>query len=250
MWNAKEIQVSALIEAKDLELPRFQRKSTWNAKKDFRLALSFFKGLPLGAIVIKSSGSGTRYLLDGRQRWEALKGLQDPDTVYLWAKAALGIRTGWSSADLIARFDAEIENYFGSDPSDTEEDGEAAEGIEPEEPLEDLPPDDEIPDEEVPASGPDGLRDLLDLLLMVHALRAGSSKLSREFTFHALAVLGPDYAEADDKGKLRVTSQSVWRWIKYKRGATPGPITEDVFLGWIEVIRGLSPPIWPLSQSK
>src|SRR6476659_841475 len=100
MWNAKELQISALIEAQDLVLPRFQRRSTWNAKKDFALALSFSKGLPLGTIVIKeaaqSVASSQRYLLDGRQRWEALKVVRYPETIYSWAKAATGLRASWT----------------------------------------------------------------------------------------------------------------------------------------------------------
>src|SRR5688572_10832532 len=108
MWNAKELQISKLIEAQDLVLPRFQRKSTWNARKDFSLALSFFKGLPLGTIVIKddeaSGEERQRYLLDGRQRWEALKGIRDPETVYAWAKAAMGLRSSWTDHQVTDAF--------------------------------------------------------------------------------------------------------------------------------------------------
>lgn len=249
MWNAKELQISKLVEAQDLVLPRFQRKSTWSDKKDFLLALSFFRGLPLGAIVIKDAGvqsGGPRYLLDGRQRWEALKGIQDPETVYRWAKAALGIRSTWTDQQLVAAFRKAVEDYFGSDPSDDIEeflivqdvadvdddepqDGEA--GIEPD-------TSNETGFDDAATAGNPGLDELLEVLLLVHPHTARGSKLTKAFAFQDL-VQGLQFLDRNPAtGVSSVSGTKLREWITYRRklashaGSSYLPDQEQ-FIDWL-----------------
>lgn len=81
--------VTEFVTDNTIRLPRFQRKSTWKPDQNFELAISMFKGYPLGVIVINDE-RGTSWLLDGRQRRNALKELRNnPDTVYDAAKITL-----------------------------------------------------------------------------------------------------------------------------------------------------------------
>jgi len=250
MWNAKELQISKFVEAQDLLLPRFQRKSTWNAKKDFLLALSFFRGLPLGAIVIKEGApGGNRYLLDGRQRWEALKGIQDPETVYGWAKSALGIRRGWTEQQLVAAYRKAVEDYFGADPSDTSEDPD-----QPAPAVSEVVEEDEESDvDQGPANAASanegteavdagakhqGIEELLEILLLVHPITAKGSKLAGAFSFQDL-VAGVPFVQKDPAtGKTVVSSPKLREWISFRRkiaspSATLGVPDEEEFFTWV-----------------
>jgi hypothetical protein len=232
------LQISKLIEATDLVLPRFQRKSTWGAKKDFLLALSFFKGLPLGTIVIKDSDASTpgspRYLLDGRQRWEALKGIRDPETVYGWAKTAIGIRAKWSEQQLTEGYLTAIDNYFGSDPSEE---------------IDALVPEVEAEDDEASATaelsetyggtsssptGDPGLDELLEILLLAHPVTSKDSRLGRSFGFHDLVQALP-YIDSLDSGAKRVNPIKLREWITFRRkiSGVEGDVGIDDFLQWL-----------------
>ena len=244
-WNAKELQISKLIEASDLVLPRFQRKSSWNAKKDFLLALSFFKGLPLGTIVIKDSdgggSAGPRYLLDGRQRWEALKGMRDPETVYGWAKSAIGIRSRWSEQELTAHFLEAIENYFGSDPSE-ELDAQVPEPVDVDSDDDAAASEDasEYGDEAPSPTGDAGLDELLEILLLAHPVTARGSRMGRAFEFHDIVDALP-YVDSLDSGAKRVNTVKLREWITFRRKiagtvAAPSP---DEFVDWLTTGRPL-----------
>lgn len=252
MWNSKEYQISKFIEADDLVLPRFQRKSTWNARKDFYLALSFFRGLPLGTVVIKDANgqggvSGPRYLLDGRQRWEALKGMQNPERLYDWATAALGVRQNWSDEKLVTEFDRSVEDYFGADPSEEALD----QSLGPEPVAEAGDEEDqgdsveEIDDEQRGAVGESpsdfggaGLDELRRVLLLVHPKRKDGSRFTKAFDFMGL-VDGLDYLERDaETGRVWVEAAKLRDWISYRcrQAAKAGldvPPSQEQFLEWL-----------------
>jgi hypothetical protein len=245
VWNAKELQISGLIEAQDLVLPRFQRKSTWNAKKDFALALSFFKGLPLGTIVIKDSDAGSgdpnRYLLDGRQRWEALKGMRYPETIYLWAKAATGLRSTWTEHQVTQAFLRAVDDYFGADPS---EDGDVAfsfpnsgdEADDAESPVTAEEPGEYGPTAPVPSpTGHPGLDELLATILLVHPLTTKGSRLTRAFSFQDL-IDGLPFVELLDNGTKRVDGRGLREWITFRRkltGLAAGSVDPEVVVKWL-----------------
>ena len=54
-----------------IDLPRFQRKATWDERDNFKLCISVFKGYPIGVIIVNETGT-KKFLLDGRQRRNAL----------------------------------------------------------------------------------------------------------------------------------------------------------------------------------
>ena len=71
-----------------IDLPRFQRKATWKDNDNFKLCISVFKGYPIGVVIVNEMGKqGKKYLLDGRQRRNALTTMySNPVAVYSWAR--------------------------------------------------------------------------------------------------------------------------------------------------------------------
>ena len=126
MYNIRPESIKTFLEDKTIRLPRFQRKQTWDEKKNFKLIVSLFKGFPLGVVVIniqfdEKSRRHTKWLLDGRQRKNALhEALTDPEIIYSWAKKFLKFKTSIDPADLITHYWDEIEKYLGEEKENEE----------------------------------------------------------------------------------------------------------------------------------
>lgn len=105
-----------------IDLPRFQRKATWDDKDNFMLSISVFKGYPIGVIIVNET-SNKRYLLDGRQRRNAiLKMYNNPVEVYKWAKKFIGFKDQQSEEEVKARFFEKISEYLQSEFNKSTED--------------------------------------------------------------------------------------------------------------------------------
>lgn len=52
MYEIKPQPIKSYIEDSCIKLPRFQRKKTWSPEKNFLLAVSIFKGYPLGVSIL------------------------------------------------------------------------------------------------------------------------------------------------------------------------------------------------------
>lgn len=115
MWELTPQSIKTLVDEK-IALPRFQRKPTWTSKQKLDLALSFFNRYPLGTVVIKVDGDSGKFLLDGRQRREALQGIRDPEVVYDWAKSVLGFTNKSLPADIATLYYEYVGEYFGAEP--------------------------------------------------------------------------------------------------------------------------------------
>ena len=89
MYQVRPENIASFINDHSIEFPRFQRKQTWKADKNLKLAISIFKAYPIGVTIInKEMGPRvTRWLLDGRQRRNALRDMaQNPENIYDWSK--------------------------------------------------------------------------------------------------------------------------------------------------------------------
>ena len=90
MYEIRPESVKTFITDRNVKLPRFQRKQTWKDEKNFQLCISIFKEYPLGVCILSSDikkGRTTRWLLDGRQRRNALTQMyEDPEKIYIWSK--------------------------------------------------------------------------------------------------------------------------------------------------------------------
>jgi len=108
LYEIRPESVKTFIEDPRIKLPRFQRKQTWDEKKNFKLCISLFNKYPIGVSVIDHSQSGTgnvKYLLDGRQRRNALKlMIEDPEKIYDWAKKFIGFKTNDSEDEVQTQF--------------------------------------------------------------------------------------------------------------------------------------------------
>ncbi len=120
MYQIRSESVKTFIEDR-IDLPRFQRKKTWRNEQNFRLALSVFKGYPIGAVVVKLDGSPTdpssvsKFLLDGRQRRDALSDMVNPEHIYEWARGVLRIKAKSSPEEIAETYWNYVDDYFGRD---------------------------------------------------------------------------------------------------------------------------------------
>lgn len=104
--------VTEFVTDNTIRLPRFQRKSAWGPNQNFELAISMFKEYPLGVIVINDE-KGTSWLLDGRQRRNALKELRDnPDKVYDAARSYIKFKPTESEDILKRSFWKKVDSYL------------------------------------------------------------------------------------------------------------------------------------------
>ena len=125
MYEIRPESLKSFIEDTNIKLPRFQRKQTWDDKKNFELVVSIFKEYPMGVSILNvedADGVKTRWLLDGRQRRNALsKFYEDPENVYLWAKKYLGLKANDQLQDVDEKFWTSINEYLEEDEVEEEE---------------------------------------------------------------------------------------------------------------------------------
>ena len=178
--NAKDF-----ITARDIKLPRFQRKQTWDDKKNFQLCISIFKNYPIGVSILSvesERGRKVRWLLDGRQRKNALTMMfQDPEHIYNWAQKFIGFKSSAQPDELSELFQNKIREYLENDDEviikQTEPDSNEVDSV-----LEPVEEPDETSDLDVetPAVGTDLL---LNIILMIHNKKKGTSGFTRPFDF-------------------------------------------------------------------
>ena len=96
MYEIRPETVKTFITDRNIKLPRFQRKQTWDEKKNFQLCISLFKEYPIGVCILSvenNNNKTVRWLLDGRQRKNALSLIyEDPENIYNWGKNLLDSR--------------------------------------------------------------------------------------------------------------------------------------------------------------
>jgi hypothetical protein len=188
-----------------IHLPRFQRKITWDASRDFVLAVSVFKGYPLGVVVLNETTSPEtgliKWLLDGRQRRTAfIHMLENPENVYDWARKFLKIKKADTEAEIIEKFWQKIREQLGSDveasetPSDAEgtvvvdqdADGDAQQVDQ----VDESTPSEVLAQKPVLTCGDKTmghLDELLEIILSVHPKQVVASNFSRPFYFKKIA---------------------------------------------------------------
>lgn len=205
-----------------IHLPRFQRKITWDASRDFVLAVSVFKGYPLGVVVLNETTSPEtgliKWLLDGRQRRTAfIQMLENPENVYDWARKFLRIKKADTEAEIIEKFWQKIREQLGSDVE------ASAQSLDAEGPVlveSDSDGDDQLGDQvdestanEVSAKKPvltsgdktmGHLDELLEVILSVHPRGVNASNFSRPFYFKKIAE-HLDYVEGKNLSGRELT---------------------------------------------
>lgn len=183
MYEIKPQPVKSFIEDSTIRLPRFQRKKTWSPEKNFLLAVSIFKGYPLGVTILnieKGKNGTTKWLLDGRQRLNALKEMYyDPEKIYFWARKYVKFKNNDQPDAVIEQFTEKVNEYIELDDAKIDETNHLVE----EEYYSDLDENqstEDLVDENLKNSG---LQLLGKLIKLTHNSNSKGTCLTRQFDF-------------------------------------------------------------------
>lgn len=269
MYELRPESIKTFVEDSSITLPRFQRKLTWNEKKNFNLCISIFKDYPIGVVVLTRDNTegNEKYLLDGRQRRNALSQMRNPENIYLWGKSAIGFSVYDSAEDVQEAYWEYVDDYLGreeyesedieeevfGDDEDTNGEVEADEAtpetddeIDGEDDEDNIDSEDEVSielaeglveDEDTVLREDPGLINLLNLLLTVHPLRRPASGLTRPFDFRD-AVEDLEYINVRENGDRYVDTDELLAWIRYRKqraeiSEREFPPTKEDFYDWL-----------------
>ena len=197
-YNIETRSITEFVTDSKIKLPRFQRKSTWTAKQNFELAISIFQEYPVGVVIINDEGH-TSWLLDGRQRRSALKDLRaNPDLVYDWARKYIKFKASQDVVEVKEMFWEKINAYLQQEDNDddVQEEADGNTVSEPEIFTEDQ-------EEDINKwRQRDGLKTLLEIILMVHQRTANGGKWERIFTELNKSLERPQYAPKRENFKI------------------------------------------------
>lgn len=166
-----------------LDFPRFQRKPTWKEKDNFKMCISVFKGYPIGVVIVNEmSSEGKKYLLDGRQRRQALLDMYwNLNKLYSWAVKFIGIKPRDTNDEVIDKFNKAIHSYLQSEFEKSASEAVASDEIREDNDI------DYTTDVESPTFDPDtqsaNMRSLIQLILLAHGGRGKVSKFQSMFMF-------------------------------------------------------------------
>ena len=179
-YNIETRSITEFVTDSKIKLPRFQRRSTWTAKQNFELAISIFQEYPVGVVIINDEGH-TSWLLDGRQRRSALKDLRaNPDLVYDWARRYIKFKPNQDINEVKTLFWEKIDAYLQQEETDddeleTTEDAFVSDS--------NSYAEDDLDEDINKLRQRDGLKTLLEIILMVHQRIANIGKWERIFAF-------------------------------------------------------------------
>lgn len=222
MYEIRPESVKTFIEDTSIKLPRFQRKQSWDSKKNFELCISVFKEFPMGVCILNvetEKAKVSKWLLDGRQRRNALtKMWEDPENIYEWAKKWVGFKASDQPADVEKQFWDKIDEYL---EEENEEEVVAVESSEGEEPAgdEEIDQGAEQPeanyDNEKLDLSKGGLKLLLEIVLLIHNKTARFSNFTRPFDFSKIVKNLP--YEDIENGRRTLNSKKLKTFIgEYK----------------------------------
>ncbi len=166
----------------NLQLPRFQRRSVWENKQNFELAISIFQDYPIGVVVINQE-KDIDWLLDGRQRRNALKTMREnPVELYKWARGYIGFNKTADPSEVTKQYWEKVEKYLQTETVDSKPTkSEESNSVD----IYSIEEDDTEIDEHSfdVEKQKEGLKTLLELILMVHQIKNGLSSWERTFNF-------------------------------------------------------------------
>lgn len=181
MYEIRPESVKQFITDRNIRLPRFQRKQTWDDKKNFELCISLFKEYPLGVTIVNAEmndGITIRWLLDGRQRRNALlKMYEDPENIYVWAKKYIKFKNNSQPDEIRELFWNMINEYVEYDDEETDDNGTAVDETDID--LTDVIDDDSISNTDI--SQATGLDFLLEIILMIHNKKKNTTGFTKPF---------------------------------------------------------------------
>lgn len=234
MYEIRPETVKTFITDRNIKLPRFQRKQTWDEKKNFQLCISLFKEYPIGVCILSvdsNKGKTVRWLLDGRQRKNALKLIyEDPENIYNWAKKFIGFKNSDQPSDIEEQFWKKIYEYIEFDQSEEENSEEENSGEENS--GEENDPDEY--EEEIEESK-SGLDLLLDIIKIIHNKKANNTGFTKPFDFTKYVERLP-YVD-NVNGKTKISSKKLKTFLdEYRRHCDIEGIEYNEYKSMIEFI--------------
>lgn len=236
MYEIRPETVKTFITDRTIRLPRFQRKQTWDEKKNFELCVSLFKDYPLGVTIVnveKKDGLNIRWLLDGRQRRNALvKMYEDPENIYRWAKKYIKFKNNSQPNEIRELFWNTIYDYVEDDEEDDtfNENNHNSNDEDVEEQVLDSEFDYEI---ETPTIQFTGLDFLLEIILMIHNKKNNSTGFTKPFDISNY-VEKLKYIEVEN-GKTILSSKKLKTFIDQYRSEYPDFDDPEAFYNFIEI---------------
>lgn len=202
MYEIRPESIKTFITDRAIRLPRFQRKQTWDDKKNFQLCISIFKNYPMGVCILsvdEDKGKTVRELLDGRQRRNALTLMyENPENIYTWARKFIGFKNTDHSLEIQERFTSKINEYLEADDADYQDEDDNDDGDTTNEVRENQ-------EKYNPIDGKDGLELLFYIIEMVHNNYSHGTGFTRPFDFSQYATKLP-YIEPVAAAKKYVLS--------------------------------------------
>lgn len=236
MYEIRPETVKTFITDRNIKLPRFQRKQTWDEKKNFQLCISLFKEYPIGVCILSvdsNKGRTIRWLLDGRQRKNALKLIyEDPENIYNWGKKFIGFKNTDQPSDVEDKFWKKIYEYIEVDPNEEFEDNNYQE-VEHEH-EEEYNYENEYEEEIEPSKG--GLELLLDIIKIIHNKKSNNTGFTKPFDFRKYVDRLP-YVESN-KGTTRLSSKKLKTFLdEYRRFCDNEEISYDDYKSMLDFIK-------------
>jgi hypothetical protein len=220
MYEIRPESIKTFVEDNSIKLPRFQRKQTWDDKKNFELCISIFKEYPMGVCILNvekdPTGKTTKWLLDGRQRRNALMLIwEDPENIYIWAKKWIGFKTNDQIDVLELKFWEAINEYLEEDELDKplSDDADNNSTIDDSESENSTDSDDYNLDQNHTNYNNriSGLEFLLEIIKLVHNKTNRNSGFSRPFDF-TNEIRHLPYEE-NSQGKRQLNSKTLISFI-------------------------------------
>jgi len=173
-FSIEPLQLITFLNEPKIKLPRFQRKKTWDDKQNFQLCISIFKGYPVGVVIYNCSKDGTQWLLDGRQRRDALKtAWENPVNIYCYAQTFLKFKNAASPDEITNLFWNAVNSFLQKDKSKINDNANTNANEEDMEDIYDIDPEEQQ----------GNLKILLKLILMVHSIKKETSAWEKRFDF-------------------------------------------------------------------
>lgn len=221
-YRIEPLSISSFLDENKMRLPRFQRKATWDKKQNFELAISVFQDYPVGVVIVNKE-KDVSWLLDGRQRRNALKQMREnPVELYEWARAYIGFAKNADEFTVKQSYWDKVEKYLTTEIKDSENtssDDVSYEGVE-----ENTNEEDSFDSQKQRK----GLTTLLNLILMVHQNKPSGSKweLTFDFTKYFTRI---KYAPMSNNEKVDpiLLRRFILELINDAERVNDGDITED-----------------------
>lgn len=231
MYDIRPESVNTFILDKSIRLPRFQRKQTWDDKKNFQLCISIFKNYPIGVCILsleKERGKVFRSLLDGRQRRNALsKMYEDPENIYNWGRKFIGFKNSDQPYELEEKFRAKIMEYIEADIDDEIDLSNSFEQEDTSLPIEN------VVDESVSETAT-GLELLLEIIKLIHNKQKKNTGFTKPFDFTKYVDKLPYLQEGTSALSSRMLTTFIREYQNYLRDRGLTFETEDSFYQFLD----------------